>query len=486
MFASISRSRSGIHRPEFGQINLGAASWCRGLTGFVRPTKFGAIDLVSGQRYTTIGGTPEYANSTKGRLVDLVSGSSEYIELGTRFNNLSIPFAFAQVVQSSSVNSFSISSRSNSSAEGVEFLIGGGGTAGTFQFRFQTSGAYNIPNAIAGNSTTAPNLLLGHVRADGVAEFYVNTIQNVTIASGASTGTITGSQNMRIGSRGTTYLSGQVGDSWFFNGELRPSQIAEFLRDPYAVYRRTKRIFFPVAGGDVTVALTGASMTASAGTLVSAITYPLTGAAITASAGTLVPDIAYSISGAAITAAAGTLVSAISYALTGAQITSAAGTVGTEGGDVIVALTGASVTVSAGTLVASVQQALTGAAITSAAGTVTPGISYALTGSQFSAAAGTVASAIEAALTGSQITASAGVVVPDLTKALTGASVTVSAGSLVAAITQALSGTQIVASAGTVTVEGAAMTIPGLEFTLPTMRMHFDLPTNRMHFDVDE
>lgn len=61
------------------------------------------------------------------------------------------------------------------------------------------------------------------------------------------------------------------------------------------------------AGADVTLALTGQSVTCSPGTLISALSKALSGAAITGAQGTLVPALSKALSGAAITAGQGSV-----------------------------------------------------------------------------------------------------------------------------------------------------------------------------------
>ena len=131
----------------------------------------------------------------------------------------------------------------------------------------------------------------------------------------------------------------------------------------------------PSAGSpDVTVALTGSSVTVSPGTLVPSTTVPLVGSAVTVSIGTLTPSSSLPLSGAAITVSTGTVVPSTTVPLTGSAATFGTGTVTPSGGsssDVTVALTGVSVTVSAGSVVPSLTVPLTGVDVGVSAGTVT-------------------------------------------------------------------------------------------------------------------
>jgi len=145
-------------------------------------------------------------------------------------------------------------------------------------------------------------------------------------------------------------------------------------------------------GANVTVALTGQSVAASAGTLVSAIAYGLSGQAVAGSAGTFVPNLSaviagqpvtasagtvggnvdYTIAGQAVTASSGTLVPNIAYGLTGSAVTASTGTLTATANDVTVALSGQAVTASAGTLTPSITASINGQDVIVSAGTLTP------------------------------------------------------------------------------------------------------------------
>lgn len=88
-----------------------------------------------------------------------------------------------------------------------------------------------------------------------------------------------------------------------------------------------------VSNTDVTVALTGAGATASAGLLGVALAVALAGSAATSAAGTLTPSATVAVSGSAGTSAAGTVTASNdgSAALTGSSATTQAGTVVASG-----------------------------------------------------------------------------------------------------------------------------------------------------------
>lgn len=186
---------------------------------------------------------------------------------------------------------------------------------------------------------------------------------------------------------------------------------------------------------DVTLALTGASSTMSAGTLVANVAYAATGSEATVSAGTVTNVASYGLSGQSVTASAGTLVSNISNALSGQAST-----------------------ISAGTLVASPSYALSGQSITSSDGTLVSNVSYGLSGSSSTIDTGTVtavggdAGNVTKALTGEAVTVSAGTLVSNVSYSTTGQEATVSAGTLVAGVEHALSGESLASATGTLTV----------------------------------
>jgi hypothetical protein len=189
----------------------------------------------------------------------------------------------------------------------------------------------------------------------------------------------------------------------------------------------------PAGGGDVTVALTGQSLTASAGTLTVSNAVPLSGSALAASAGTLTASNSVALSGSSVTAAAGTLSPSLAVALSGLAASLSAGTLTVSvGGDVSVALTGQSLAASAGTLTPSHSVPLSGSALAPAAGTLAPSLSAALSGSALAATAGTLAPEVAAALSGVGASSALGTLSPEFAVALEGLAASVTAGTLTA------------------------------------------------------
>ncbi len=224
---------------------------------------------------------------------------------------------------------------------------------------------------------------------------------------------------------------------------------------------------------NVTVALTGSSATASAGTLTPAESIALAGSAATTVAGTLAPAASVALAGSAATTAAGTLTPASAVPLVGRSATTTPGTLTPAGSIAVVGasttsaagtlapsesapLAGTQATVTAGNVTAPSGSALTGSAATTGAGTTTPSASVTMVGSAASSAAGTIAPAVTVALAGSAATVSRGSLTPAGAAALSGGAATGSAGLLTPSAAIPLAGRSATTAAGTVTASGGA------------------------------
>lgn len=211
--------------------------------------------------------------------------------------------------------------------------------------------------------------------------------------------------------------------------------------------------FKAAAGGGVTVALTNAAATFSAGsltpstakaltnalatfsagTITAAPSIALTNAAATWSAGSLTPSTAKALTNALATFSAGTLTPGTSVSLTNALATWGAGTISVSGsGDVTVALTNAAATWAAGNLTPSTTVALSNGLATWSAGSIVATPTVGLTNAAATFSAGNVTPALSVPLTNALATFSAGNVGigGDITVALTSASATFSAGNM--------------------------------------------------------
>jgi len=119
------------------------------------------------------------------------------------------------------------------------------------------------------------------------------------------------------------------------------------------------------------------------------VSITLTGQSVTASAGNVLGSVAYSISGSAITSAIGDVTESVSYSLGGQEITASTGTVSvTTGSDVSITLTGQAISASAGTLSSAIAYSVSGSSSAFSAGTVTNSVSYDLSGQQISLQSG--------------------------------------------------------------------------------------------------
>lgn len=216
---------------------------------------------------------------------------------------------------------------------------------------------------------------------------------------------------------------------------------------------RSRKWFVQGGGGDVSVALTGQSASATAGTLGVTHSNAAAGQASTAVAGTLAPSLAIAIAGSASATSVGTLTPAATATLAGQQTAASAGTLAptttlglagqaasaaagtvTPLGDVTVALSGQAITASAGTASPAITRAASGQSCAATAGTVLPAVSVNANGTQLATAAGTLTLGIVVPLAGLASTAAAGTVIystgSNVTVALSGQAVTASAGAL--------------------------------------------------------
>ena len=211
--------------------------------------------------------------------------------------------------------------------------------------------------SVAGIVSGAVYTVVGTVTAGKVWKLFVNGVQQAT-RTGTADPTTTGAQETRIGTNngGVYPLKAGTAVTWAYaaNRALPDAAAAELSANPWQLFEPA-RIWVPVsvaAGGDVSVALSGQSVTTSAGTLAPANSVALSGQSVTTSAGTITPSIGtdVALTGSAVTTSAGTLGVSTSVALSGSAVTVSAGTLTVESPDVTVALSGVSVSADAGTV----------------------------------------------------------------------------------------------------------------------------------------
>ena len=214
--------------------------------------------------------------------------------------------------------------------------------------------------------------------------------------------------------------------------------VLKIERNPWQLFTKPRRVLVPVsAGGDVSLALSGAAATSAAGNTSAGTSTALTGVSSTAATGTLATATSVALSGISSTSAAGTLAASISAALTGVSSTAAAGTL-SAGGDASAAVTGQAASTAQGTLGVTVSgaAALSGASAAASAGTLSAGISTALTGASAAVSAGSLTAGGDVSVTiaGQAVSTAQGTVgvtaTGAVTVALTGAAAVVAAGNI--------------------------------------------------------
>lgn len=210
-------------------------------------------------------------------------------------------------------------------------------------------------------------------------------------------------------------------------------------------------------GRAVTIALVGAVISASAGTLTPNTSgdVPLTGQAATFSQTAPTPDYSRALTGSEITASAGTITLNLRPTdITGQAITTAAGVVTAEGSSVTVNISGVEATFGQGEVDGG-SQFPTGSVIASAQGTCAVDLSFPLTGQEMTSGSGTISPAQEADDT--YIQSSQGTAAPASSIALTGVEMTTAAGDVgvTGDVTLELTGESVTTEAGTIGIDEA-------------------------------
>jgi hypothetical protein len=459
------------------------------------------INVASGNQsiiaeYTDSSGTSEKTQSIFGDLSGINSAGLGFKPNATNFN--------AQISGTNQCSILLLIRAGGNNNGNVGPFNSRGGTAYAEHYPYSDGNLYLGPLSASsrwvagvapGIDLTKPHTAIATHR-NGAQAFYLNGRLIASAANAENPAILDSVQS--FGGNGTIYLYA----AW--NRVLSDAEARSVGSDPWQLFE-PRRIIIPVGvaagGADGSVTLTGASSTASAGTLtasgaaeitiagagatVSAGTVSaagtanasvtLTGVGTTASPGTIsaTGGATATLTGAATTSSAGTPSATGNAATTlaGATTTASAGTVGASAGvSATATLTGASTTSSPGTLSATggATASLTGAGTTSAASGVTAAAggsaTATITGAGAATSAGTLSAAGDAAatLTGATTTADAGTVsasnVTHASVTLTGASVSATVGALAAtgAAQITITGVQITASAGTVTASSTA------------------------------
>lgn len=253
-------------------------------------------------------------------------------------------------------------------------------------------------------------------------------------------------------------FNGSLGETGLWNRALAADEHMR-LWSPATRYElwyplRSRKWFTQGGGGDVSVALTGQSASAAAGTLGVTHSNATAGQAATAGAGTLAPSLAIAITGSASATSAGTLTPAATATLAGHQGSVSAGTLAPT---TTLGLAGQAASAAAGTVtpLGDVTVALSGQAITASAGTASPAITCAASGQSCAATAGTILPAVSVNANGTQLATAAGTLTLGIVVPLTGLASTSAAGTVIYStgsnVTVALSGQAVAASAGALT-----------------------------------
>ena len=244
-----------------------------------------------------------------------------------------------------------------------------------------------------------------------------------------------------------------TGNGWFDSDTVSP--IAIFDKDLITL------------SSNITLALTGASVTTARGTLVANNSKALLGISSTSAQGTVTSTRTVAAVGTASTLSAGTVKSAIDKAITGGVITSSAGIISVATVDVTIAIGGSSISAIAGSLSVSVAKGATGQAVTLSAGTLTSGIDKAISGSSSTLSGGTLIPALSKVLTGTQLSASSGFVTSgnDVNVALSGIQFSALAGTLSVSVSKAATGSASTLAVGQI-VPNTSKAITGSVSTL--------------------
>lgn len=216
----------------------------RGLRSFWIP-EFG-VDLASG-RVPTVNGVPDHVGTGDGLALYLNNASSHYVDFGSYPSDSA--FTIGVVSKALSVNAFFACSRSGSTSNGIDFLVNSSGTG--VSLRVGTT-ASNTNTPIWSFDLDEYQHITGGWTSGGKSSLYVGG-SLATQSASAFSGTIPHTQNMRLSSRGTLYLSQRIKLFYYFDRELTAAEIAEFSRNLYQVLRPANdvsvRIGVPAGGG---------------------------------------------------------------------------------------------------------------------------------------------------------------------------------------------------------------------------------------------
>ncbi len=206
-------------------------------------------------------GSGTYVNNPQfiGQGVKFVAASSQYVDLGSKYSFGNNDFTFIQWFNpQSSVNSFSLSSRSPAPGYGYEILCGSGGVTTNYQIRYAgVSGVTGVGFTIT-NTNNIQQIAATFKKSPFLLNIYVAG-KLVAKSSTTDPGSIVNTQNLRIASRGTTYFSGIIYLTLVYNRVLSPSEIQSLDVAQYQMVKpRTVMIGYGADGGAVNQTITPA------------------------------------------------------------------------------------------------------------------------------------------------------------------------------------------------------------------------------------
>lgn len=159
-------------------------------------------------------------------------GSNDFIDCGTdsSLDPGTDDFTFIQWVRSNDTDCFSLSTRSSSTTDGYEFLIGGGATAGDWSMRVDGAVGSSYSPVVSGLNDGKWHFLCGTLtyEVSPYGKFWVDGVDEVDIER--NPGAITNSQNFYFGRRGTLFgFSDYSGESAVFNRDLDSTEINDIM-----------------------------------------------------------------------------------------------------------------------------------------------------------------------------------------------------------------------------------------------------------------
>jgi len=232
-----------------------------GISGQIYNGPFGAPTLL----WTPVNSTtfpPRYQNgfgtSVVGQVIagSYTASSSQSTDLGAALVTSTVTFGV--IAQSSQADSFFISSRSSTGTAGFELACGLGATPGAMGARSQSSGSILPTGTITGFNDGQFHHFTG--RFTGPTLSFFADGRKATDATGA-TGSITSSQNLFIGKRGATFLTGGVALVYVFYRVLTDSEIFQLHQNPWSLFPPRKPQIYVNAPSGVTNATGGGADT---------------------------------------------------------------------------------------------------------------------------------------------------------------------------------------------------------------------------------